>query len=760
MGKVLSQDHAATHNEGRAEPAKRNAVGPWFFGVGGVALVTALATLVAVRDDSQGERSLEALNPVMRVADEVGWWLLQDPLRWITRWGVAVAVLAIIVGTILWWRRRDGVAGDLPPVTLALGLALLAQIFFLDDWHTLGVIFYAEAVMVIVVAHVMGRRRGIDDAGDRETGPPTYGEASILLAIGSVAVFFRYYGLNRMLAVFEGELGPFMAGATNLQGIWLANIGWEGPWAPMGILYYLPIWAMVVVGGSTVFAVRLGSAVIGVLTIIVVYLVVREVIGRTAALWSAALLAVDTLQVSWGRSDMHPHASTAWPGILLYGATIRALATGATGWYVAVMLLMGLSWHQYPSGQFVVIVPIIAFAVHAAQNPGFLRASWRKGILIVAGATTWVLGYPMVSFLAVGKFYSPVEYVSMLGPRLLGGSDDVFYEGIPIRELILAVSRNAWDLVLGLFIEAPHIFHQTVIPDVEGMLPKALPWFVVACAVVGLTICFLRFRESWSPPLLALVAAGILPAILSDEAWLKRASLLYVVLIILAAVPLAIVIDGFPRKFGRKSRWAAGGLLAIALLLWSSIWAHVWFSGRQFKYGVAAETTIVETLEKHIEPNTLLIASLWGDYIEGEIVYLLRDAVAERQPVALCIVNPLLYGWQTLLRNPRVALEMIETKPWYWVWLGLGDNIPAVVRHRKWSRVVYLIEHRPDVGLDFEVLADRCPDLQIERVFVGEEDEVINGEVWMRYHVWIARCDHHRGLRTPRFAVPAPDECW
>jgi hypothetical protein len=116
----------------------------------------------------------------MRVADEVGWWVLQDPLRWITRWGVAVAVLAIIVGTFLWWRRRDGVAGDLPPVTLALGLAILAQIFFLYDWHPLGVIFYAEAVMVIVVAHVMGRRRGIDEAGDRETGPPTYGEASIL----------------------------------------------------------------------------------------------------------------------------------------------------------------------------------------------------------------------------------------------------------------------------------------------------------------------------------------------------------------------------------------------------------------------------------------------------------------------------------------------------------------------------------------------------------------------------------------------------
>jgi len=507
----------------------------------------------------------------------------------------------------------------------------------------------------------------------------------------------------------------------------------------------------------TVLAVRLGSAVIGVLTLIVVYLVVRDVFGRTAALWSAALLAVDTLQISWGRSDMHPHASTAWPGILLYGATIRALGTGSTGWYVAVMLLMGLSWHQYPSGQFVVIVPVIAFAVHAAQNPGFLKATWRKVVLVAVGAMLWILGYPLASFLAVGRPSGPQTYLSMLGPRLLGGSDDVIYEGIPIKELSVMVARNGWDLVLGLFSEAPLVFLQTVIPEVEGLTRRGLPWFVVACAVVGFTLCVLRFREKWSLPLLALVVAGILPAILSDEAWLKRASLLYVVLIIMAAVPLAMVTDGLSRMLGRKARWVGGGLLVVVFLLWSSIWVHLWFSGRQFEYGVAAETIIVEALEKHIEPSTVLIAGLWGDYIEGEITYLLHDALTDRQPVAFYVSNPRFEGWRTLLAFPREAILNTTSRLWYLAWLGLGDEVPGIVAHREWSRVVYLIEHRPGVEADFEILADRCPDLQIERVFVGEDDEVIDGEVWMRYHVWIARCDHHRGLRTPRFAVPAAD---
>lgn len=311
--------------------------------------------------------------------------------------------------------------------------------------------------------------------------------------------------------------------------------------------------------------------------------------------------------------------------------------------------------------------------------------------------------------------------------------------------------------MLGLFSEAPLVFHQTVIPQVGGLSGRALPWFVVACAVVGLALCCLRNREKWSAPLLALVAAGILPAILSDAAWLKRASLLYVALIIVAAVPLAIVTDGLIRMLGRKARWVGGGMLAVSFLLWSSIWTHLWFSGREFAYRVPAETVIVDTLDKHIEPNTLLIASLWGDYIEGEIVYLLHDALTERQPAALYITDPRLGEWRTLLAYPREGLLKINTELWYWTWLGLGDEMPGIVKHRDWSRVVYLIEHRPNVESDFELLADRCADLQIERVFVGDDNEAIDGEVWMRYHVWIARCDGHRGLRPPRFAVPAPD---
>ena len=259
---------------------------PWLLGVGGAAVVTVTATVIAIRDDARGALSLGVLKPVVEVADSVGSWLIQNPQPWLTRGGAVVAILAVILGALLWWRRRV-VAVDVGPTLIAVGIALIAQLFNFHGKFTVGAIGYAAAVAVIVVADLMARRTGHEVLSEDSDGPPTWFEAAAFLAIAIVAVFFRYYALNRVLDFFEGDLACYMAGATDLQGMLLANIGWEGPWAPMGILYYLPFWVMTAIAGSTVLAVRLASAVIGVLTLVAVYVVVRDAIGRTCLLYTS-----------------------------------------------------------------------------------------------------------------------------------------------------------------------------------------------------------------------------------------------------------------------------------------------------------------------------------------------------------------------------------------------------------------------------------------------------------------------------------------
>jgi hypothetical protein len=733
-----------------------NAVRPWLLGVGGVALATVYATLIAVGDDISGELSLNLLQPIVQVAEKIGRFLLQNPPLWIN-WGVGVAAVILIASSAMLRRRRRHTAdADLGPVLLALGLAFVAQLFIFRGWFAAGVIGYVGAVTVIVVASFLCRRSDAKVVSFGDAGPLGYSEAAAFLAIGIVAVLFRYYALNHLLDFFEGELSCYMAGATDFRGMLLANIGWNGPWAPMGILFYLPIWAMSAIAGSTVLAVRLGSAVIGVLTVVVVFVVLRSVMGRTVALWSAALLSIDALQVGWGRSDMHPHAATHWPGILLFGATIRALTTGATSWYVAVMLLMGLSFHQYPSGQFVVIVPVIAFAVYALQHRGFFKAYWRKGLLIIAGGGLWLTGYPAVHYLAIGEWVGPMDYVGHLGSRVLGGSDVVPYEGIPLVDLIMKVSRGIWDLTQGIFFEVPYLFFQTVIPSVDGMTIRSLPWFVAACAVVGLAICLVRIREPWSIPLLAMVVAGALPAVLSDAAWIKRASLLYLVLIIIAAIPLSIVTEGFGRMLNRTGRRAGGVLLVVGFALSSCIWVHLWFSGRNYSYGEPDEQVIADALEERIEPDTILIMTFWGDYIDGELVYLISEAFRQRQPVALYMTTHPSAEWQMLMSNPSRATDFIDPSHWYWAWLGLDGRIRDIKAQTQWSRVVYLIQHRPGVKEDIEYLAEQCPDLDVEGLFLGLDTEEKDGEILHRYYVWLASCDRHRDLARERFTVPAP----
>jgi len=204
----LSQKDLVTENGGDGGGAKIASAGPWLLGVGGVAAVTALATLIVSRDDARGEMSLRVLAPIVDRFGEVGLLLLADPLLWITWICGVVATLAVVCGVFLWWRRRTDVSPYFPPVLVALGLALVGQIFLLRWWVTIGVIFYAGAVIVLVVAHLIGRRDGSGSIPDRAAGPPPYWEAATLLGIGVVAVFFRYYALNRVVFYLKASSLP------------------------------------------------------------------------------------------------------------------------------------------------------------------------------------------------------------------------------------------------------------------------------------------------------------------------------------------------------------------------------------------------------------------------------------------------------------------------------------------------------------------------------------------------------------------------
>jgi hypothetical protein len=701
----------------------------------GLPLVLTAAIGVAVADDAAGQPALHRMSAIVQSASWLGELLLRRPPTAINLVGGALIALFAVLA-VLASRRSDESTRHAAPLLFALTLAVLGQLLLIRGWGILG----GGCYLLAVVAAVLSVRRSATGSLALQPRPApalSLSEGGWLLAIAGVATVFRFFALNRVVDYFEGELSPYMLGATSLRGIVLANSGVHGPWAPLGFLYYLPIFPMVAIAGSTVLAVRLASALIAVITVVVGFLLAREIAGRRAGLAAAAILALDPLQIGWGRSDVHPHGATAWPGLLLAWATLRMIQTRRTGWSIAVALLMGLCWHQYPSGQTAVLVPVLTLAVLLVGDRPALRAlGWRLGA-VPLGLLLWFSGHTLVSWIGLGRTHGIAHYIASLGTRVAGAEPGA--SPLPPVDLGHLVG-NLGDLVAGIFVEVPHLFHQTFIPEVLGVPARTLPWIVAALAVIGLGVLVARLPSPGSAVILASAACAVAPAVFADVAYVKRAAVLYPVLEIAAAIAAAVVAEAVTARFRRVGRPLVLTLAAVGMLCWVSISAQLWFSQRQYRWGVPPEQGVAEAIADRLEPHSLVIAGFWDSYTEGKLSYLLYDELRrpELAPLVWFVSDPGRQIWRTLVRRPGEIFVALEPGPWYSLWSGQHERLPELAAEAQWRRVLYLLQEDRDADRRVELIRSACPGLRVERVAVGSEE---------RHSLRIAECEEHPGLR-------------
>jgi hypothetical protein len=693
----------------------------------GIVLTVATATAIAVSDAEAGKPSLDALAPLVEALSAVGGRLVDRPWLLLDLIG-SILIVTLAVTAFVMWRRRDP---DAARVATSAALAVSGELLLVHGSIAPGV-----ALCVLALAFAFTRPRS--ERVEPSSSPPvSWAETVALLAVIVVAAGFRFFALNRVLHYFEGELSPYMVGAAHVHGILLANAAVHGPWAPLGLLFYLPIHLMVSYAGTTILAVRLASAVIGVATIVAAWLLARAVAGRGAGLIASLLLALDPLQIGWSRSDVHPHGVTAWPALLLAWATLRAIETRATGWFVVVTVLMGLTWHQYPSGQSAVLIPPLVLLVHAASHRGFARSvGWRWG-LVALGLGAWSVGYPVSHWLGTGRLAALGRYFHLLGPRV--AADDA----AATPSLLHHVSGTTADLVKGIYLDIPHLFHQTFIPEIDPSLPlRALPFLVAAFTLVGAAVLAARLPSPRSAVMAVSVLCAAMPAVLSDIAFVKRAAVLYPLLAIVAAVGIAALFAAVGAALGARALGAAVAVLLAGALGWTSISAWLWFSGRQYPWGTPPEVVIADAVARQLTPATILIANFWDDYMPGKFTFLLLDDLErdELQPLVWYVTTSTSDDWPSLITYPRGATNAVFARPWYVLWSGLDDNLPRIQSERRWRRVVFLIQEDEHSAAELARIRALCPLASVRRFHLGDEP---------KHRMWLVVCDDHPDFLAP-----------
>jgi hypothetical protein len=684
-------------------------------------------------DDARGQRSLLIVSPLVSFASDCGLYLIQNMrqlLVWATLSTAGLFLLCMI-------QRRS-----LSFAVFLLGIigALLTQFVLIDETARLaigrlfgftqtpelsttiaigaGVVGYTVSLLLLVASW---RGPYVPRFEELQSSASRYPwlDFVILVVIVIVGALFRTYALNQHMNYFEGELSPYSAGATSLSGMFYANRGHNGPWAPLGLLYYLPIYITTSLWGVNLLALRESSALVGVLTIPLIFLLANKVAGRVAGLVAAALFSLNCLHIGWSRTDIHPHGVTTWPTLLMCFFLLKAAETGKLSWAFATACMMGLSWHQYPSGQSAVAIPLIAIAFSFVFNRGSLPLRRIQVAILVLGVALWFVGLPLSYYPAGGqfRFFNPF---TLTGPRALWGADGLTpnrYEAA----LFVAVkaTKHFWDFAQGVFFKVPYLFHQEWLPSIPPLQMRSVPWFAVVLSITAVAILLAQRKRFESAVLFGWFVAAVLPGILSEHAYPKRLSTTFPLFDVLAGVGGGFLLAYSKRLSLGVVRFAMVLLFVLTLTAYSLYSAYYWFSGRYFPYGSAPELAIARELERTITPRTIVISGLGGGYEVGKFLYLMLDHLtdpANRPNMFLTVSNEWLLN---LLAKPVLTREFLAGNLPY-LWTKLDKQLEESLATKEWSKVTFLILERlhnnPMHERAIELATASCPNPTVQRI--------------------------------------------
>ncbi len=702
--------------------------------------ITAVAFIVAVADHAAQRNALSAFSPLIGVLVAAGDPLSRDGATAFPRVWLGLSAVLLLATT-----SRG--AGPRWMFGVGLCLALGAQLLLIDQdfWQSAlpsvsperrsyirffgGAALYLVAALCMLGALKRAAARDVLGSAEGERGLFGLQDLALLLVVVCAALLLRVYALNYISNYFEGELSPYSAGATSLVGMLYANHGMHGPWAPLGILYYLPIYVTTRAFGTDLLSLRLSSALVGVLTVPLMYLLASRLAGRAAGHVAAALFALNALHIGWSRTDIHPHGVTTWPSLLLCYSLLRAYQTRRASWGLAVALCMGLTWHQYPSGQSAVSIPIIAIGMYWLLNRFAMPVTRGQLALVGGGVVLWFASLPLQQWAMTGRLVFSNPF-SLTGPRALWSTYGI--EPTPIgialftaKEALLHLS----DVLVGLFYKVPYTFHQEWLPYSWDMTSRTMPWIEMPLIVAGLCVLLLHARRFESAVIIAWLVAAVLPGILAERAYPKRLSSFFPALDIVAAIGFAALLSMAVAHGSSWRRRVVLGATACTMAGYFAFQGHVWFSGRFWKYGEPYEIKMSQEIARRISAGTVSIFFVGGGYEVGKFTYLLLDHLTapENRPNLIAFSSE---GAAPSVMPDPLGVRKRILENWPYVWTKLRDQADETLSNSEWKRLNFFIADFKSAPATTQALIQRavasCPGAQQEEILPGPTVAAVN----------------------------------
>jgi len=297
-------------------------------------------------------------------------------------------------------------------------------------------------------------------------------------------------------------------------------------------------------GEPAAWMLRLVSALMGILTVVAIYFLGREIFGKRAGLWAAFFLATSFWHINFSRigfrAIMAPLLLTL--GLYFFLAAIRK---NSNFWHAAVGgVVFGLGFHTYIAYR---VMPLLflVFVPFFKDKPRF----WKTVLIFVAAAT--------ITALPIGIYYleNPADFFGRTAQV------SVWSGASPAREIAL----NTIKTIGMLFLQGDGNWRHNYAGAPALFFPVAA--FLLVGFLIGVKALRRKDDESFGVYLcLAGIALAMLPVVVSNE------GIPHALRSILMLPPLLLLAGyGAHRSFAylaaRSENMARAALIIVVLIL-------------------------------------------------------------------------------------------------------------------------------------------------------------------------------------------------
>ncbi len=485
----------------------------------------------------------------------------------------AFAVLALALRAGEWklpslaptFDRTDPLTYRALPLILGVGLGLVSFGMFGDHLFTrLNVIVWVLAVLCLLWAFWLNRRSlrfAIQRFGvsvQQEVWTIRFSRWTLLLvAVMALAFFFRFYQTTTV------PPEPFSDHAEKILDVYDVSQGQTKVFFTRNTgresfqMYWTLLVAKVFGTGLSFISLKLGTAILGFLTLPFIYLLGKEIGGARVGLFALLFAAIGY----W--PNVISRVGLRFPLYPLFAAPVlffllRGLRTRNRNDFLLAGLFLGIGLHGYSPMRimpFVVVAAFVLYWLHQRRSEGVPRELpiWLVMLALVSAFVFLPLLRYWVDDPAVFGFRAFTRLGSVEQP-LPGPAYQIFFS-------------NLWN-ALGMFnyddgeIWVHSVTHRPALDIVTAAL------FLIG--VVLVLVRYIRHRHWLDLFLLVSIPLLLMPSILSlafpgENPALNRAGAAYIPAFILAAMAL----DGLLTSFGRGGirslmTWVLAGILFLA----------------------------------------------------------------------------------------------------------------------------------------------------------------------------------------------------